>query len=134
MSRAGMIGLSGGGMVTLYTSALEDRLRASVVSGYFCQFQRSILAMFHCDCNYVPGMLKWFECADLAGMIAPKPVLFEAGTEDPIFPLEGVREAYAVAERVYGLLGIEDRLELDVFPGEHQWHGQRAWEFLQKWV
>jgi len=53
----GCAGHSGGGMTTLFLFALDERVKTILVSGYFNSFRGSILAMEHCECNYVPGIL-----------------------------------------------------------------------------
>lgn len=129
-ARVGVMGGSGGGAVALLAAGLEPGLRAAVVSGYFCTFRESILAMRHCHCNYVPGLLADAEVYDLAALIAPRPLLIEAGSDDPIFPLHGVLDAYGRLAGAYAALGAADRLEKDVFAGGHQIGGARAYEFL----
>jgi cephalosporin-C deacetylase-like acetyl esterase len=47
----GCTGHSGGGTTTLFLAAMEERITAVVVSGYFCSFQASILGMQHCECK-----------------------------------------------------------------------------------
>ena len=131
-SRAAILGLSGGGTTTLFTAALDERFRAAVVSGYLCQWRGCLLAMEHCECNYVPGILRYLECGDLGALIAPRALLVEAGRQDPIFPLPYVREAYATVERAYALLGVPERLDRDEFEGEHRWSGAKAWDFLAR--
>jgi dienelactone hydrolase len=132
--RIGMMGGSGGGAVALFAAALEPRLRAVVISNYFCTFRDSILAMQHCACNYVPGLLQDAESYDIAALIAPRPLLIEAGTEDPIFPLPGVREAYNYLRQAYAAQGVADRLAQDVFEGGHQIGGAKAYDFLWHWL
>ena len=68
----GCVGLSGGGMVTLFTTALEARITCAVVSGYFNTFRDSIMAVRHCLCNFVPGMAQLAEMVDIAGLVAPR--------------------------------------------------------------
>jgi dienelactone hydrolase len=128
--RLGAMGISGGGMHTFYSACLDPRIKATVVSGYFCSFKYSILGMHHCTCNYVPGLGQFGEIYDLVGLIAPRPMLVEAGTRDPIFPLQGVEEAVARARQVYELFGAQDQLETDYFEGRHQISGARAYDFL----
>src|SRR5262249_17618830 len=41
----GCVGLSGGGMITLFTTALDVRISAAVVSGYFNSFKDSIMSI-----------------------------------------------------------------------------------------
>ena len=89
--RLGVMGISGGGMHAFFSACLDPRIKAAVISGYFCDWRDSILAINHCTCNFVPGLLKLGELSDLAGLIAPRPVLVENGTKDDIFPIEAVK-------------------------------------------
>ena len=132
--RIGIMGGSGGGAVTLFAAAVEERFRAAVISNYFCTFKDSILAMQHCACNYVPGLLQDAEMYDIAALIAPRPLLIEAGTEDPIFPLPGVLEAYERVHEAYVAQGVAGRLDQDVFVGRHQISGAKAYDFLWHWL
>lgn len=86
----------------------------------------------HCPCNYLPGLLQDAAIHDLAALIAPRPLLIEAGRDDPLFPLRGVLEAYGHLERAYGLLGAAGRLARDIFPGGHQIGGGLAYDFLRR--
>ena len=130
----GCVGLSGGGTVTTFAAAMDPRITTAVISGYFCTWQWSIMAMRHCEDNYVPGILRHAEMADIGALIAPRPLLIEAGTEDPIFPLPGVRDAHEKLAAVYDLLDAPERLALDVFAGEHQWHGTLSVDWLRRWL
>lgn len=128
------VGLSGGGTVTTFATAMDPRITTAVISGYFCTWEWSIMAMRHCEDNYVPGILQHAEMADIGALIAPRPLLIEAGTEDPIFPLPGVHDAYDKLAQVYAMLAEPERLALDVFKGEHQWHGTVAVDWLRRWL
>ncbi len=125
------MGISGGGMHTFFSTCLDERIRACVISGYFSSFKDSILAMHHCTCNYVPGMAQFGEMHDLIGLIAPRPVLIESGTYDPIFPIEAVRKSVDHAkEKVYSVFQKPSNVESDIFEGRHRIHGARAYDFL----
>ena len=131
-SRLGAMGISGGGMATFFHAALDQRIKASVISGYFSSFRDSILAMHHCTCNFVPGLLTIGEMVDLVGLLLPRPLLVEAGTRDPIFPIATVRASMARAREVCAILGgnAADLVELDEFEGRHRISGRRAYDFL----
>ena len=86
-ARVGCMGISGGGTVTLFATALEPRIRAAMVSGYLNTFRDSIGSLAHCIDNYVPGILNWAEMHDVAGLIAPRPLFVESGEKDNIFPI-----------------------------------------------
>jgi dienelactone hydrolase len=132
VSRLGAMGISGGGMLTFFHTALDTRIRACVVSGYFSSFRDSILAMDHCTCNFVPGLLNVGEMSDLVGLIMPRPMLVEAGTRDPIFPIQAVRASVARAREICAVLGGDPAtdVELDEFEGRHGISGRRAYNFL----
>jgi dienelactone hydrolase len=126
----GVMGISGGGMHAFFSAAMDSRIKAAVISGYFCDWRHSILAMFHCTCNFVPGLLNLGELSDLAGLIAPRPLLVEHGTRDDIFPIEHVKRTVGKAKRAWELLGDEDALKTDYFEGRHRINGPAAYEFL----
>ena len=131
VSRLGAMGISGGGMHTFFSTCLDERIRACVVSGYFSTFQESVLAMSHCACNFVPGLGQFGEMYDLAGLIAPRPMLVESGSHDGIFPRQAVERSVERARQVYQVFGSQ-ALETDYFEGRHQISGKLAYEFLRK--
>jgi dienelactone hydrolase len=130
--RIGCMGISGGGLVCSFAAAIDDRISAAVVSGFANTFESSILAMHHCVDNYVPGLSRVAEMPDLLALIAPKPLLIEGGTRDRIFPVDATRAAYEKLQRVYHLLGVEERLVLDLFEGDHEISGKLAYDWLER--
>lgn len=131
--RLGMMGISGGGTVILYAAALDERVSVSVLSCSFCTFRDSIVQVSHCIDNYVPGILPWFEAAEIAGLIAPRCLFCESGTRDPLFPEAGVRECLARAAEIYAAQGASDRLDHTFFDAGHVFDGRRAFERLETW-
>ncbi len=133
--RVGMVGLSYGATVTLFLAAWDDRVRAAVVSGYFSEWRESHRVPWNlCGSQVLPGMLGEIEHVDLGALVAPRPLLVETGTEDPIFPVAGAGREMARLEVVYDALGAPDAVEHDVFDGGHRWNGVRAYPFLERWL
>jgi len=130
----GMAGLSMGGTITLFTAALEDRIKAAIISGFLCTFKRSIIDVHHCLCSYVPGVLKLGEMHDVACCIAPRPLLVESGFHDDWFPIDGCIEAANNVKKIYKTLGISDRFYHDVFESHHRWNGKYAYEWMDRWL
>ena len=118
-------------MHTFFSTCLDERIKACVISGYYSTFQDSILAMSHCACNFVPGLGQFGEMYDLAGMIAPRPFLVESGSYDPIFPRRAVERSIALAEAVYGVFDASGQIYTDYFEGRHQISGRKAYDFLK---
>lgn len=131
-SSIGVMGISGGGMTSLFSSALDERVKAVVVSGYLNTFKDSILSIYHCECNYIPGILKYAEMYDIASLIAPRALLVESGTKDNIFPIKATEFSISKIKKVYDLLGVPEKLDVDIFEGRHQISGRKAYDFLKR--
>jgi dienelactone hydrolase len=130
VSRLGVMGISGGGMHAFFSACIDTRIKAAVISGYFCDWRHSILAMNHCCCNFVPGLLKLGELSDLAALIAPRPLLIEAGNKDDIFPIAPTKRTVKRARGAWEFFGGAENLQTDYFEGTHQISGAKAYDFL----
>lgn len=128
--RVGCMGISGGGTVTTFASALEPRIKAAMISGYLNTFRDSIFSLSHCIDNYVPGILNWCEMYDVASLIAPRPLFAESGDKDGIFPVDAARASFARVKKVYEMFGKGALAEHEVFDGEHSFWGKRGLPFL----
>ncbi len=131
--RIAITGNSGGGTVSLFAAACDERISVAVPSCYFCTFEGSIGTIRHCDCNYVPGILRLAEMYEVAGLIAPRPLCVIAGVEDKIFPIEHVREAYKNLSEIYEVAGVSERCELYIGPEGHRYYKAGSWPFIRKW-
>lgn len=131
-TRAGCLGISGGATVTLFSAALDERIRVAMVSGYLNTFRDSIGSLSHCIDNYVPGILEWAEMYDVAGLVAPRPLFVESGEKDTIFPIKASLASFAKVREIYRVFGAEDRVAQEVFPDEHLFWGKRGIPFLMR--
>jgi hypothetical protein len=131
----GCLGLPGGGMDTLFAAALDERITVAVVSGYLNRFITALQPpKVACECQFVPGLLQVAEMSDVAGLIAPRPLLFESGIVDHGRPLDVAQEAYRELQRVYELLEVPERLDHDIHPGAHAFSGRKAFGWLDRWL
>ncbi len=130
----GCTGNSGGGTTTLFLAALDDRITVAVPGSYFCAFKQSIHAMWHCECNYVPGLLKVAEMGDIAALIAPRPFCAIQGVRDPLYPIAGSREQFETVRRAYALLDAEDRCQLAEHPGAHAYNHALSQAWFAQWL
>jgi dienelactone hydrolase len=131
-SRVGCMGISGGGTITVFATALDARLKTALVSGYLNTFRDSIGSLSHCIDNYVPGILDWAEMHDIAGLIAPRPLFVESGEKDNIFPIAASIESVRRVREIYRVFGAEALVEHEVFPDEHAFWGRRGVPFLAR--
>ncbi|HEY9142092.1 MAG TPA: alpha/beta hydrolase family protein [Bryobacteraceae bacterium] len=131
-ARVGCLGCSGGGTCTLFTAALDTRVRAALVSSYLNTFRASIMSVSHCIDNYVPGILNWAEMYDVAGLVAPRALFAEGGLRDTIFPIAATRASFDRVKKVYQVFGAADRAGLEIFDGPHGFSGKLGLPFLAK--
>ena len=135
--KIGTIGISGGGLQNLYFSTMDDRLQYTVISGYFYGFNESLLEMFNCSCNYVPHLWEYFDVGDIGSLIAPRPLVIETGTVDPLNGKSGLDNVKKYVEQVrsaYRLFGKEEDLFHDIHEGPHRWHGVQSIDFIKKYL
>ena len=125
-SRVACTGNSGGGTITYFAACVEPRIRVAMPSCFVCSFAESLGAIDHCADNYVPGLLRYADCGDLAGLIAPRPLIVVAGRTDPIFPFTGVTSAYETIQNVYRGAGAPGQCRLVVGEGGHRFYCE-AW-------
>ncbi len=124
------VGFSGGGTASLFVSALDTRIKKTVIASYLCTLKKSILGMSHCECNYVPELLTLGETGDVAGLIAPRPVQVISGETDPIFPIEGVREQFTRLESIYDVFDAGECCTLTIHPDDHRFH----YAMVESWI
>jgi dienelactone hydrolase len=131
-TRIGTLGASGGGTTSLLTAAVDERVKAAVVSAYFNTFRDSIVSISHCPDNYVPGLLQDMELYDLSGLVAPRALFVESGRKDRIFPIAGSERAIARATEIYAASGVPDRFGHEIHDGGHEVHLVGAFDFLKR--
>jgi dienelactone hydrolase len=131
-ARVGAVGFSYGATVTLFLAALDDRVRAAVVSGYFSSWSEAHKMPWNmCGSQVLFAMMGRLEHIDVAALVAPRALLVESGIEDPLFPVDTARAGVGVLEQVYAALGApSDRLQHQVVAGEHRYDGTAVAEFL----
>ena len=71
----GVVGYGEGGLLALYSAALDSRIQATLVSGYFQSRQEVWKEPIYRD---IWGLLKEFGDAELAALIAPRALIVEA--------------------------------------------------------
>ena len=137
-SRLGVMGHSGGGTMTAWIMALDDRVRCAAPSGFLSTL-RSVLE----QCG--PQDAEQFTFGELAfgfnhlGHIllrAPSPVLHCASHGD-FFPLLGVMETAERARAAYAAFGAADAYRLSDTVGPHHWHESTrtiAVDWMDRWL
>lgn len=128
-------GMSGGGQQALWLGALDERVSATITSGYFYGVKESLIELPHnCACNFVPYFFETADMGELGALIAPRPFFIESGEKDPLSGKSGIANVLPqveVAKKAYRLLGKEENLHHSIHPGGHQWVGEGMRDFLR---
>ena len=125
-------GNSGGGTAAYYLAALDKRITACAPSCSICTFEGSIIAMEHCMCNHIPGIRKYFEMGDIAGLIAPRVLVVAAGKNDAIFPIESTKECFELIKGIYSAAENSEKCALVIGEGGHLNYADELWSELRK--
>lgn len=132
--RIGCAGFSGGGMQTLWLSALDERITCAFTSGYFYGVRQSLMELpQNCGCNFVPGLWRCFDMGDMGAMIAPRPLLIESGERDHLNGRDGIGNVLpqvGIAREAYALCGAERALWHAIHGGVHENPDLRTEEFF----
>lgn len=137
-SRIACTGCSGGGTLTAYLTALDDRIAVSIPNCYITSFRHLFEHSSgpqdaeQCFTNMIS---KGIDHAELLLPFAPRPLQISVATED-FFPIAGARSTYRELKRMYRILGVEDRVSLAQDVSGHDYSpGLRAQaiRWLNRW-
>ena len=120
--RIAVTGRSGGGACSFWLAAADERVKVAVpVSGLgdLDVYVTDRVVNGHCDCMFLYNTYRW-PCAQIAAMVAPRPLLFANSDGDTIFPMDGNRRVIARLRRLYKLLGAGRLVDAFVNHGPHK--------------
>ncbi len=112
--RMGVTGLSGGGAMSWFLGAADERIKCCVPvcqTGTIDQVVKERATDGHCDCTFWVNYYRWCT-ADIGALIAPRPLLVAAGTDDILWRPYAFRETMWRISRVYEQLGAVENCEL----------------------
>lgn len=121
-SRFGVTGRSGGGAYSWWIAAIDERIKAAVPVAGITDLQNHVVdgcVEGHCDCMYMVNTHRW-DYAQVAAMVAPRPLLISNTDTDRIFPLDGVVRTFEAVRRIYALQGAADKVALNITAGGHK--------------
>ena len=118
--KIGATGGSGGGNQTLWVSAMDPRVKASVPVVSIGTFE-SYVTSYNCWCETLPFGLTFTETWGPLGLIAPNPLLILTGEREKnaaFTPKEMLRSFHS-AQKIYDLYGATDRISYQALDLPH---------------
>jgi dienelactone hydrolase len=119
--RIAVTGISGGGAVTFWVAAADERVSVAVpVSGMgdLPSYVADRVVDEHCDCMFVHNTFEW-PWTRIAALVAPRPLLFVNSDQDALFPMDANERVAARLERLYALFGAGALVDSVVSRGGH---------------
>ena len=123
-------GASGGGTLTMYLVPLEERIKVSIPVAAIWTLQRSWESggISDAEQNLPKSVLYGVDYGDILSLVAPRPLMIICECKDYI--RMGTRDAYYEAERLYRILGVEDRIQLVEINREMR---EQMYGWLNRW-
>jgi dienelactone hydrolase len=136
--RLGCTGNSGGGTLTAYLMALDDRIACAAPSCYITSLERLFATLGPQDAEQnITGQVAFgMEHADYITMRAPRPTLIDTATYD-FFDIQGSWTTFREASLIYAKLGHGERVALFEYPDKHGFSQPRreaALRWLRRWL
>lgn len=114
----GMVGLSYGGMYTLFTTAADTRIRSAISSSFFSERKE------HCwpDWSW-KGAAALYDDAEIACLCYPRRLCVEMGDHDELFPVQFTKNAAEAVKAYCRQAGIDPDAWFDclIFDGAHEY-------------
>jgi dienelactone hydrolase len=116
-------GISYGGDLAVTYPALSERVRSIYTSGSMGSFTAVFARCYNAPAHCIPGVLRWLDRSDIAGLSAPRPIRLHYGEMDIPGPdnasaayNETVEPALKELRAIYKAFDAADRVTMKVTP------------------
>lgn len=123
-SRIACVGLSMGSYRSWMLAALSDKIRAGASICWMVTTDVQLTKKYGRKenggfANCIPGLRQYMDYPHIASMACPKPMLFINGSQDKLFPVDGVNDAFAIMRDVWKSQGAEEHLVTEIWDIPH---------------
>lgn len=141
--RVGSLGFSMGAYRSWMLAALTDVVRASASICWMNTTEHLMTLTNNQNkggsayAMLIPALRRYLDYPHVASIACPKPTLFFNGTQDKLFPIEGVRGAYREMEAVWKSQGASDHLVTKLWDEKHFFNKEmqkETLEFFDRWL
>lgn len=116
VSDFGMVGMSYGGFYTMYTAAIDKRIKSALSCSQFCTRDEWV----GCDWTWFKSA-EMFDDAEIACLVYPRKLCIEVADKDGLFDWKFSRKSYERIKEICADVGT-DWIDFIVFNGEHEFN------------
>lgn len=123
-NRIGCMGCSMGAYRAWMLSALSDRIKVGVSVCWMITTDAQLTKRFGRKenggfANCIPALRQYLDYPHIASLACPKPMLFINGTQDKLFPIPGVKEAFEEMHKVWKSQKADENLDTELWDIPH---------------
>lgn len=115
----GMIGLSYGGFYTLFTAALDERIKSAISCSWFNTRDKYDRSDWTWNCS-----AEKFSDSEIACLVYPRKLCLECGTQDELFDVRWAKNEMENLRKLCSEVG-DDWLDCIVFEGNHEFYADK---------
>ena len=113
------------------TAACDDRISVAVPCCAYNNYMSFEGTLRHCPCNAIPGIFRFGEYWDVAGLIAPRALLTVNGSGDSLHPVAEVDAAVSRLREIYMAAGAAQMYEHRYGEGGHRFYSDLMWPWIE---
>ncbi len=137
--RIGCAGLSGGGMRTVFTGGLDNRIKCAVCVGFMTTWKDFLLnkSFTHTWMTYVPVLPNELDFPEILGLRVPLPTMVLNDTEDDLYTLPEMQRADRMLKEIYDKADAPEMYRCSYYPGPHKFDAamqKEAFDWFDKWL
>jgi dienelactone hydrolase len=131
-ARLGVIGNSYGGRTAMWIAALDQRIKCVVSAGAANLFRERAKVLSSCAIQFLPGLLEFGDAGEVYSLIAPRPLMIQAGTKDFLINEQDRDSIINTVLKAYNAANASGQFEPFIFEGGHEFNWPAAESFLRK--